>query len=159
MLSNRTNVGWCSHETSSRCQISFIQVFSDELFWEFFWRSSFTPLQPIYSNIPLTTRPRLDKTKRTKHSPRKCVGPQSTSTKVLLRMTTSEPLVSVPLKPMRKDVSWHDSLFPRHHATATPSRRHFPLQIQEPLQSMIACLVSLIILISPIPNVNWSVVI
>ena len=90
----------------------------------------FNLLSPLSSNIPMTTWPCLVKTKRTKPSPWECVGTQPTSTKVPARLTASELLDSVPLKPTPKDVSWSDSLFQCHHTTTTPFCRQFPLQIQ-----------------------------
>jgi hypothetical protein len=90
----------------------------------------FVPLQPLSSNVPMKTRPRWTKLKLTKPSPRECVEPQPNGTKVPMRPAEHELLIPVSSKPTRKDISWLDSLFPRHPSSATPSQRHVPLRIQ-----------------------------
>lgn len=77
----------------------------------------FVPLQPISSNVSINTRRCSPKLKQPKPLSRECVETQS----------VGSPMKNPgPLKPMRKDISWRDSLFPRHHLTTTPSRGHAP---------------------------------
>lgn len=94
----------------------------------------FVPLQPISSTVPINTRLHSTKLKQTKPLSRECVGIQSkyrpTDTKVPMPQTVHELQIPGPREPTRKDVSWRDSLFPRHHTPATPSRRNVPLRIQ-----------------------------
>jgi hypothetical protein len=112
----------------------------------------FLPLHPLSSNVPIKPRPSSPKLKLPKPLPRECVASHVANTKVSVRPSTHGLLVTIPLKPMRKDVSWSDALFPCQHS----NNHSFPkaCSCQDPSHRRVVLLVSLNILISQISNVN-----